>query len=352
VRRPSAARGRLLRIDPFAPWRRLFYGLGALAALLVAGVAGYMLIEGWSFFDALYMTITTVTTVGFREVHPLSDGGRAFTIVVVLFGVGLAFYILTTVVQAVVEGELAEALGVRRMQARIEALSDHYILCGFGRVGEEIARELAKTGVAFVIVENNRDAVERAQRHDFLLIDGDATQDAVLEEAGIERARALLAASDSDSGNTYITLTAKALKPDVFVVTRVGQPHSESRARRAGADRVISPYSLAGRRMALSALQPLMVDFIDVLATARQGDQVLAELVVLDESAIAGASLHDALHDCHATTLLAIQHPDGELLVGPTATYVLRAGDRLMLLTKESEMEELGRARTPGPAAG
>ena len=336
---------RILKAELAGPWRRLVAGGAALALLLAAGVAGYMTIEGWSFLDSLYMTVTTVTTVGFREVQPLSTGGRVFTIFMILFGVGVAFYLLTTVVQTVIEGELAEALGVRRMKARIDALRDHYILCGFGRVGEEIAREYTERGVPFVIVENNPEAIERAQQYDYLLIEGDATQDVHLKEAGIDRARALMAASDSDSGNTYITLTAKALRPELFVVARAGQVASEPRMRRAGADRVISPYVLAGRRIALSALQPLTVDFFDVLATGRQGDQILAEIVVSDDSLIARRNVHDAIQHCGSTTLLAVQHADGELLVGPPPTYVLHPGDRLMLVSNEQDLQLLGRTR-------
>lgn len=347
---PPAVRGRRFRFDPGAPWERIAVGSALLAALLAFGVAGYMLIEGWSFLDALYMTVTTVTTVGYREVRPLSDGGRIYTIFLVLFGVGVALYILTTLVQAVVEGELAPALGLRRMQAKIEQLRDHYILCGFGRVGEEIAREYRERGVPFVIVENNPEAIERAEQNGYLIIAGDATQDAVLERAGIRRARALLAASDSDSGNTYITLTAKAMQPGILVIARAGHPASEARVRRAGADRVMSPYQLAGRRMALSALQPLTVDFFDVLAAGRQGEQILAELVVSEDAAIAGRTVHDAVQHCGATTLLAVQHPDGELLVGPPGSYILRPGDRLMLLSNEADMEELGRTGEPGRA--
>ena len=348
-RRLDAGGARLLGFELVGPWPRLVSGGLALLTLISAGVIGYMTIEGWSFLDALYMTVTTVTTVGFREVQPLSQGGRIFTIVMILFGVGVAFYILTTVVQTIVEGELAEALGIRRMKARIEALRDHYILCGFGRVGEEIAREYYDRGVPFVIVENNPEAIARAQRFDYLLIEGDATQDAVLQQAGIQRARALMAGSDSDSGNTYITLTAKALRPDLFVVARVGQAAGEARMRRAGADRVISPYLLAGRRMALSGLQPLTVDFADVLAAGRLGDQLLAELVVSADSIIAGQSVHDAVQHCGTTTLLAVQHADGELLAGPPPAYVLHPNDRLMLLSNEKDMELLGRTRAARP---
>jgi voltage-gated potassium channel len=336
-----------------SPWWRLAAAGAAFVALLAFGVIGYMVIEGWSFIDALYMTVTTVTTVGFREIEPLSESGQVFTIFLVLFGVGVALYMLTAVVQTVVEGELGLALGERRMKSRIEGLRDHYILCGFGRVGEEIGREFERHGVPFVIVENNPEAIGRAQqRPGFLYINGDATQDAVLEEAGIRRARALMAASDSDAGNTYITLTAKALRPELFVVARVGQAASEARVRRAGADRVISPYSLAGRRMALSVLQPLMVDFVDVLASTRQSDQLLAELVVSEQSLIAGMSVHDAVHQIKATTLLAIQHPDGELIVGPPDDYVLRDGDRMILLSTERDMEELGRTRVLAAGGG
>jgi voltage-gated potassium channel len=334
----------MIDLAPESPWRRLAIGAGLLVALITFGVVGYMVIEGWSFIDAIFMTVTTITTVGFREVQPLSTGGRIFTMFVILFGVGVAFYLLTTVVQAAVEGELAQALGVRRMQQKIESLRDHYILCGFGRVGEEIAREYAERGVPFVIIENNPEAVGRAQQAGHLLIEGDATQDALLVQAGITHARALLAASDSDAGNTFITLTAKALRPDIVVIARVGHPTSEPRVERAGAERVISPYKLAGRRMALSALQPLTVDFFDVLASGRQGEQLLAELVVTEESGIAGQSIHDVLHRSAATSLLAIQQPEGELIVGPPDSHVFGIGDRLILLSNEPDIEALGRA--------
>ncbi len=336
--------------DPSAPWRRLAQNVLALFGLLAFGIVGYILIEGWSFLDALYMTVTTVTTVGFREVQPLSQAGRIFTIFVVLFGVGVALYILTTVVQEVIEGELAQALGVRRMRGRIEALRDHCIICGFGRVGQEIAHELAEHRVPFVIVENNPEAIARAG--DYLLVDGDATQEAALQKAGIERARALMAASDSDAGNTYIVLTANALNPELFVVARARQRASQSRMLQAGANRVISPYVLAGRRMALSALQPLTVDFIDVLASGQQGEQLLGEVVVSGESLIAEHSVEEVMSRCKNTTLLAIQRPDGQLLAGPRGSSVLRPGDRLMLLSNQGDMEELGRTREPDPREG
>ncbi len=312
-----------------------------LPALLVVGVAGYMIIEGWSFLDALYMTVTAVTTVGFREVQPLGDGGRVFTIFLILFGVGVAFYLLTTLVATVIEGDLGLALGVRRMRGRIEALRDHYILCGFGRVGEEIAREFSDRKIPFVIVESVPESLERARKKSLLVVEGDASTDATLLEAGVQRARCLLAASDSDAGNTYIVLAAKALNPSLFVVARAGQPVSEDRVRRAGADRVISPYRFGGRRMALSALQPLVLDFIDTLAAGRHGEQILAEIAVTEESGLAGLTIDGCFVSCPGATVLALQRKSGPIQVGPRPTTVLEVGDRVMVLGDEEDLQAL-----------
>src|SRR3990170_3438036 len=178
-------------------FRRTATGVVLFVGLLVFGVAGYMLIEGWSFLDAIYMTVTTVATVGFREVQPLSTGGKIFTLFLIIFGVGVALFVLTAVVQIAVEGEVGRLLGVRRMKGKIAGLSNHYILCGFGRVGEEIAREFAVRHIPFVVVESNPEALARLRPRPYLYVEGDATTDAVLTEAGIERAGGLLAASDS-----------------------------------------------------------------------------------------------------------------------------------------------------------
>ena len=327
--------------------RRLLTAVLLLLALLGLGIVGYMLIEGWSFLDALYMTVTTVTTVGFEEVQPLGDGGRIFTIFLILFGVGVAFYILSSLVATVIEGELGFMLGVRRMRGKIEAVRDHYILCGFGRVGQEIAREFHARGMPFIIVDSNPQAIERARKQHYLLVEGDASSDATLLEAGIERAHCLLAASDSDSGNTYIVLTAKALNPRLFVVARVGQPASTTPMLRAGADRVISPYSIGGRRMALSALQPLVVDFIDTLATGRHGEQILAELEVSRESGLAGMTIEGCFQSCPGATVLALQKASGAIQVGPRGTIILELGDRLIVLGDEADLEAL----SPTPSA-
>jgi voltage-gated potassium channel len=206
-------------------------------------------------------------------------------------------------------------------------------------VGAEIARDLAARRVPFVIVDSNPEAIERARKHDYLLVEGDPTSDAALIEAGIQRARCLLAASDSDSGNTYVVLTAKALNPRLFVVARVGQPASTTPMLRAGADRVISPYSIGGRRMALSALQPLVLDFIDTLAAGRHGEQILAELEASEESGLAGMTIEGCFQACPGATVLALQKASGAIQVGPRGTTVLEPGDRLIVLGDEAELE-------------
>jgi voltage-gated potassium channel len=327
-------------------WRRLEFGILLLLILLTTGVAGYAAIEDWNFLDSLFMTVTTVTTVGFQEVHPLSTGGEIFTVFLILFGVGTAFYILIGAVTLVIEGELGEAWGVRRMKAKIGALRNHYILCGFGRVGEEIGREFKERGIPFVVVESNPEAVGRAKQRDFLLIEGDASIDSTLLDAGIEHARALLAASDSDSGNTYITLTAKAMNPNAIVVSRAGQPANIERMRRAGADRVISPYQIGGRRMALSALQPLVLDFIDTLTGGRPEQSIIAEFIATPQSCLAGCTLEQAVTGRANAVVLAIQRPSGEIVVGPSSSAVVGPEDRLIVLGKEEDMQAL--ALPPG----
>jgi voltage-gated potassium channel len=321
---------------------RVLAGGALLGVLLATGTAGYVLIEGWTPFEALYMTVTTMTTVGYMEVRPLSVAGRAFTLGLIAAGVGVLLYTLTNAVAFVVQGDLVAVLGERRMQGRIQQLRQHFVLCGFGRVGEEIAREFRERAVPFVVVDHTPEALQRAAAAGYLLAAGDATADATLLAAGVRRARGLIAASDSDAGNTFITLSAKALAPALYVVARVGTPANEPKLRQAGADRVISPYTLAGRRMALSAVQPFVVDFVDTLVRGRHGGVILAEVAVTADSALAGATLAAACRRAPGLTVLAVRRPDGRLTVGPPGHTVLAPGDELMVLGGEAELATLG----------
>jgi len=321
--------------------RNLVNAAVLLFTLPVIGTAGYVLIEGWSFLDALYMSVITLTTVGFREVHPLDAEGQVFTMVFSVAGVGAMLYALLGLFQFLLEGELGSFLGVRRMKGQIEGLVDHYVLCGFGRVGEEIAQEFLERKIPFVVIETNQTSIERGQKRGVLMLIGDATDDDILREAGVERAKCLLAASDSDSGNTFIVLTARALNPDLFIVSRAGYPDSEPRMVRAGADRVFSPYVTAGRQMALSAIQPMVVEFIDTLSMRQVEGPVLAEIEVSDGTGLSGQTIHDLLHWTRSIVVLGLQEASGQLQVGPTNDTVLATGDKLIVMGEEEELERI-----------
>ena len=331
---------------------RVVLGLALLAAVIGVGTAGYMLIEGWSFLDAVYMAVTTVTTVGFREVRPLSTSGRVFTLLLILVGVGVAFYILTALVGAIIEGNLRQYFGVRRMISEIHRLRGHHIVCGFGRVGEEVARELKELRAPFVVIDLSQDAVERARQAGLLTVLGDATAEDTLTEAGIQHCRSLIAASDSDVANTYITLTAKSLRPDVFVVARVSTQKLEAKLRQAGADRIVSPYTMGGRHMALAALQPIMTDFIEMIAVGDQADRILAELEVDEDSGLAGRTLESALAGVRTAAVLAVRDARGDLRVGPPPSTVLQLGDKVVVVGREDELRSVGRINRPTIGSG
>ena len=314
-----------------------------LVLLLAAGTAGYVLIDGFPPFEALYMTVTTVSTVGFGEVRPLSTAGRAFTILLIISGVGVLFYILGSAAAFLLEGRLATILGVRRMRGKIDRLANHFVLCGFGRVGQEIARAFTERGVPFVVLDHNPEALAAAGAAGYLAREGDATRDENLRAAGIGRARGLIAAGDSDATNTYITLSAKSLNPTLFVIARASTPEVEARLRRAGADRVISPYTLAGRRIALAATQPFMVDFVDALPHGRHG-VILAELEVRPDGPLAGRTLSEACGGAPTLRVLAVQHADGSVAVAPPPDTRLASGDQVVVLGDEGDVQALGRA--------
>lgn len=318
--------------------QKVIRALILLVATAVIGTLGYIIIEGWGLLDAVYMTVIVLTTIGFAETRPLDDAGRIFTIFLAVFGVGAIFYTLLSVFQFLIEGEFADILGVQRMKSQIQALKDHFILCGYGRVGEEIAREFLDRDVAFVVIDNNDEAVERARRAGIPLLVGDATTDDVLREAGIERASCLLAASDSDSGNTFIALTAKALNQGLFVVARAAHPESQPRMLRAGADRVFSPYVTAGRQMAIAALQPAVVELIDTLATGREGERILAEIDVSPDSGLAGRTIEQVLAGT-TIAVFGIRRTDGQDVVAPPANERLREGDRVIVVGDDADLD-------------
>ena len=239
--------------------RRLAILLALLAGAILLGTTWYALVEGFGLLNALYQAVTTITTVGFQEVQPLDTSGRLFTIVYILGGVGLLFYTATAVVETVVVGELAKELGLRRSSRKARNMERHFVICGYGRVVRDLAPELAVRDEAFVIIDRDEHTLATAEHPRSVVVRGDATEEATPRAAGIERARALIAAADSDVENTYMVLTARVLNPGLFIVARAGSEAAERRLESAGAYRVVSPYRIGGRRMALAAVQPMLM---------------------------------------------------------------------------------------------
>ncbi len=310
--------------------RRVLLGIIILLAIIAIGVAGYRLIEGWSLFDSLYMTVTTITTVGFQEVHPQTTAGRAFTIFLIIGGVGGALYALTGIIAYVVEGQFGLTLGRQRMRSRIAQLKGHFILCGYGRVGEEIARHFKEEGISFVVIDNHPDCIRRLEEAGHLYVDGDATRDDVLKAAGVEDARGLVAAVGTDVGNTYITLSARGLNPRLFIEARSSNAEAEEKLRRAGADRVVSPTSIGGRRMAMLALRPAVVDFIDTVM-GRGREMQLEDVDITPGSRLTGRKVADARRGGDMN-ILAMWRKDGRFIANPGDDTILEEGDRLVVI--------------------
>ncbi|HEY6449905.1 MAG TPA: potassium channel protein [Candidatus Cybelea sp.] len=254
--------------------------MALLAAVVLGGTAGYAVLEHWSWFDAFYMTITTITTIGNGEPAAMDVAGKWWTIGVVAIGFGVLTYTLLRLLSYTLEGRLGSVVIERRMRRRVAEMTEHYILCGFGRVGGEIARTFTDEGLDFVIIDINAESLERASAAGFRTIGGDAADAATLRAAGVERARGLVAAVDSDEINIYVTLSARVLNPNLFIVARANRADAESKLRLAGATRIISPYQIGGRRMASLAMRPTAVEFVDTVLSAKNSQLVLEDFTI------------------------------------------------------------------------
>jgi len=328
------------------PLRRIGIVLLLFLAILVYGTAGYMIVGGYPFLDALFTTVTTVTTVGL-QVRPLDAAGEAFTISVVVLGVATFLYLFGSIVEALSGNRWQAYRRYRRMEAQINSLRDHVIVCGYGRTGKRVALELRQRRVPYVVVEMNPTPLADVQREREPHIEGDAANDDILHLAGIDHARALVSAVDSDERNVYIVLTARSLNPRLFIVARSSYPDSVPKLERAGANRVVSPYSASGTRMAALAMQPAVVDVLDFVSTP--GTQMsIEELVVAPETpdTTAGALRRSA------ATLLAVQSKGGSISVGPRDEQTLNAGDIVVAMGTRDQLDALaGLLRPAEPAS-
>lgn len=321
--------------------RRFIIIISALVIIVSIGIIGYEIIEGWSFVDALYMTVITLSTVGYGEVHDLSTAGRIFSTVLIVSGVGAMLYTLTTIVQYILEGGFGSILGRRRMKEKIASLKRHVILCGYGKVGHEVARVFESEGTPFIIIEMDQETVSKAVDNGYLCIQGNATSDEVLKEAGIERARALVAALGSDADNLYITLSARELSSDLFIVARAATEESEPKLQRAGADRTMSPYRIGGRRMAMLTLRPLVVDFVDTTMHSRGRELVLENIKVSSGSPVQGKTVQEGSQRCGGAAILAVRKKDGRLLANPSQDTLLELEDELVIIGTREQLQAL-----------
>lgn len=305
------------------------WGLVAFVVVTALGSLGYMAL-GFSPLDALYQTVTTLSTVGFREVEPLDAVGKLFTVVLILVGVGTVLTTFTVVVEAIIEGSLRDVYGRRRMDRKIAGMSGHVIVCGWGRVGQAIARYVAAAGQPLVVVDTNAERLEGIE-HPCLV--GDATDDAVLRAAGIERAGSLVAAIDTDAENLFVALSGRSLRPDLFIVARARTASSEEKLRRAGANRVVNPQAIGGERMAAFLLQPHVAEFVDVVMHDGSLEFRLEEVPVPAGSPLAGRTIRDAhIRDTTGALVLALRTADGSFLTNPDPSTPIESGQILIVV--------------------
>jgi len=300
-----------------------------------------MAIEGWSFIDSLYMTIITISTVGFGEVHALDTAGRAFNILLIIGGTSVMLYTVTSVVQYILEGQFVNIWGRRRMKEKISKLNNHVILCGYGLVGREVARVFESEGTAFVVIEANAQVVALAAENNYLVVEGNATSDEILAEAGIHRARALVSALGTDADNVYVVLSAREMRSDLFIVARYAAVESESKLIRAGADRTMSPYRIGGRRLALLTLRPVVVDFVDTAMRSRGGDLILENVKLSSDSPVAGKTIQDSQQYSRGVSILAVKKKDGILLANPSQETLLEVEDELVVIGTREQLRSL-----------
>jgi voltage-gated potassium channel len=322
-------------------FRHLKFLASALALVVVLGTAGFHYIEGWPWFDGFYMVITTLTTIGYGETHPLSHIGRVFNIFIILSGVGLVFLVIGSLTQALLEFELQNIFGRRRMEREIGRLTDHYIICGAGRVGRSAARELARRPASFVIVESSEAKAQKFATEKWLMLIGDATHEQTLRDAQIARARGLVAATTTDATNMYIVLTARALNPKLRIIARASEETADKHLLTAGADSVVSPYNFAGQRIAQSFLRPHVVSFLDTATTHLGMDLEIGEVAVMPRSPFAGVTIEASrIRQDRGVIILAIKRETG-MRFNPAPDDRIEAGDFLIAMGEPQQLRAL-----------
>ncbi|TAN33705.1 potassium channel protein [bacterium] len=320
------------------PLLRFRLAIVLLAVVIVCGIAGYMLIDGWNLLDAFYMVIITISTVGYTEVHPQAAAGKVFTSALIVVGVATMLYGFGVFAETLADNAFGNYRRERQLERRLSQLRDHFIICGYGRIGTQIVAEFERHKVRYAVIDQTEEALGRLRAEDRLHVEGDASSEDILKQAGIERARGLISAVDSDERAVYITLAARALSPELYIIARGGRPESIRRLELAGATRAISPYLMAGHRMAELAVRPAVVDVLDTLHH-RESEIGVEEMLVTAGMAAAGKTIQESgLLDPSAARLLALRRRDGSLHVSPDGDLRLEAGDLVIALGSENQL--------------
>jgi voltage-gated potassium channel len=325
------------------PQIRVLRGVFILAAVVFAGVIGFMIIERWSFWDSLYMTVISISTVGYGEVHPLSSNGRLFASVIILAGIGSVFFATTMLGRFILEGEIRGTLTRRSMKRKTEKLKGHTVICGWGRTGKMVAEALHEEGFPFAVVERDGDAETVLQAAGYLYVIGDATEESVLRQAGAEQARTVLALLSSDADNLYLTIAAKEVNPDVKLVARALDEVAETRLRRGGADSVVSLYKIAGQRMLQAAVRPTAGEFVDLVSGRQRLSLVLEEVQIDASSGLVGRRLDEAdLRNKYRVMIVAVKRASGDMIFDPDPSAVLLERDVLVAIGEKDGLKRLG----------
>lgn len=329
--------------------KELLGGILSLGGVFLIGTCWYKWFEGWSWLDAAYMTMLTLSTVGFGEIHPLDRESRLFTIFLILMGLLVIAYIVNRFTEAVIQGYFQDGLRLRQEKKLIETLTDHYILCGYGRTGRHIAMEFAAENISFVVVDNQLEQIEEAKEKGYIVIQGDATLDASLINARINTAVCIVTALSSDAENLYTVLSAKTLNPKIRAIARASSEEAGQKLQRAGADAVVSPYITGGKRLAAAALRPQVMDFVDGILTGTNRAFYMEEFLLDAEICpCVGQTLREArLRLQTGALVLAIRRRDGSLIAGPTGETTLMGGDLLICMGTAEQLRQLNRLLGP-----
>ena len=321
---------------------KLRISLTLLVVTLAFGTSGYVLFDDMTPFEALYMTVITISTVGFSEIKPLTVGGRIVTLIVITTGVSIGGYTLGMLLRMFIEGELRKSFGRRKLEKQISKLENHFIVCGYGRIGRLICTELKADNVDFVVIEESQAAAERIEKAGYLYLNMDATSEEALKTAGIEKAKGLVTAVRSDANNVFITLTAKGIRPDIFIMSRTSDPKNEDKLKRAGATRVVCPYLIGGRRMAEILKRPTVVDFIDIAMMGDKLGLMIEEALVGEKSNLIGKNLIESgLRKEYGVIIVAIKRAGRDMIFNPMPAETIMGGDVIVVLGKKDDLKRM-----------